>query len=242
MSAHHFFVTDAAGRDGIVTLEGAEAHHAARVLRIRVGESITVADDSGRIVFAVVTSVGDVVEAEIRSQRRIEMPRPAITLCQALTKGDKIDHVIEKATEVGIRRVVPFVAERTIVKWDEAKLARAHERWCAIAKGAAKQSRAPWIPVVDHVALTAGTSLPESGTKLVLHEGADTRLRDALIEPPPDDLALLVGPEGGLSDAEIAEVRDAGAQIVTLGPRVLRTETAGPIAAAVVGYAYGWLG
>ena len=240
MTAHHFFAPPEDIGPDVVTLKGDEAHHAARSLRVRPGEEITVADGTGRIVRAVVTDVGDLVEAEVKDESVVAASRPAVTLFQALTKGDKIDGIVEKATEVGVRRIVPFVAERTIVKWDERKLEKVRDRWSAIAKAAAKQSRAPWIPDICAVASDASGALATPA--IVLHEQAPARLRDVLPSEPPDELAIIVGPEGGLSDDEVERLRAGGAGVASLGPRVLRTETAGPVAAAVIAYHYGGLG
>lgn len=242
VARHHFFVDPDDISPTVVTLRGDEAHHAGRVLRVKVGERISAADGSGRVVAAVVTSVGSVVEADIEDTERVSMPTPAITLFQAVAKGDKLEIVVEKATEVGVSRIVPFVAERTIANWDERKLVRVHERLRAIAKSAAKQSRSPFVPDVGPITRGPEDATNGTSTVLVLHEAATERLRNALAPHAPDELSLVVGPEGGLSDDEVSALTEAGATAVTLGPRVLRTETAGPVAAAVVGYAYGWFG
>lgn len=243
MSAHHFFVTPDAVDGDLVTITGDEAHHAMRVLRVRVGESITVADDTGRSFDAVVIDVGDEVRAEVLKETLIEAPRPCVTLYQALAKSDKVDEVVQKATEVGVARVVPFVAERSVVKWDAAKRAKARDRWNAVARSAAKQCRAPRLTIVEDVADDATAALGGDGLVLVLHETDDaTPLRHALAGPAPDEVSLVVGPEGGFADAEIGALREGGVHVVRLGPRILRTETAGPVAAAIVAYAYGQLG
>jgi 16S rRNA (uracil1498-N3)-methyltransferase len=238
MSAHHFFVDEEAIVDGVVTIGGDEAHHA-RVLRVREGERITVADGTGRMLDAMVTdNVHDIV-ADVVAERQVTLPRPSITLFQALTKGDKLELVVEKATEVGVRTLVPFIAERTVMRWDERKLERSRERLQAIARASAKQSRSPFIPTVEPFSYGAVVRIEPT---LVLHEEATERLRDALPAAAPPDVALVVGPEGGLSSGEVAGLVGAGGRAVTLGDRILRTETAGPVAAAVVGYAYGWFG
>jgi 16S rRNA (uracil1498-N3)-methyltransferase len=153
-------------------------------------------------------------------------------------KGDKLEVVVEKATEVGVSRIVPFIAQRTVVKWDQPKLARIHERLNSIARAAAKQSGAARVPVVETVVPQPSVG---PGT-LVLHEAGTKLLRDALPDDTPDEIAIVVGPEGGLSDVEVAVMEADGAVAVTLGPRILRTETAGPVAIAVIGFRYGWLG
>jgi 16S rRNA (uracil1498-N3)-methyltransferase len=243
MSAHHFFVRPDDIDDGIVTISGDEARHAARVLRVRPGEAITVADDTGRILDAVVTDVGDNVRAEVLKETSVDEPRPALTLYQALTKGDKLDEIVQKATEVGVRRIVPFVAERSIVKWDASKRSKARERWEAVARSAAKQSGSPRLTVVDAIADGITVATDGNASVWVLHEADDaTPLRRVLTDPAPETAALIVGPEGGLTDEEVGALRHGGADVVWLGPRILRTETAGIVAASIVAYAYGNLG
>lgn len=239
---HHFFVEPSDVQDGIVQLTGAEAHHASRVLRVHPGEAISVADDSGRVLDAVVIDVGQVVRAEVRDVLNLDFHKPALTLVQAVAKGDRMDDVISKAVEIGVLRIVPFIAARTVVRWDSERRGKAHERWNAVARAAAKQCRAPHLSVVAEVAEAPSVALGEGAPVLVLHEEASMRLRDALPEWPPDGLVLVVGPEGGLAPAEIDCLRNGDASIVTLGDRVLRTETAGLVAAAIVAHAYGSLG
>lgn len=237
---HHFFVETDAIAGGSVVLSGDEAHHAARVLRVRVGEAITVADGTGRVVEAVVSLVDGIVEADIRDVRSTDVIRPVLTLYQAVTKGDKMDSIVEKAVEVGVRRIVPFIAERTIVSWDAKKRAARTERWTAIARAAAKQSRSPWLPRVDEV--VDEIEVPSGELGIVLHEAAPTMLRDRLPEVAPEAIGIVVGPEGGFTDDEVEALTTRGAVAAGLGDRILRTETAGPAVAAIVAYTYGSLG
>lgn len=239
---HHFFVEPSDVHNGFVELTGAEAHHASRVLRLRPGEAISVADDSGRVLDAVVTDVGRLVRAEVRDVHEPGTRKPAVTLVQAVAKGDRMEDLIAKAAEIGVVRVVPFIAERTVVKWDASRRHKAQERWNAIARAASKQCRAPHLTVVADVVEGPVSALLERTPVVVLHEGAETRLRDALPESAPDAMVVVVGPEGGLAPAELDVLRDGGASVVTLGDRILRTETAGLIAAAIIAYAYGSLG
>jgi 16S rRNA (uracil1498-N3)-methyltransferase len=238
---HHFFVDPADVRGDVVALTGAEAHHAAHVLRVRPGERISVADGTGRVIDAIVSRVGSSVDAEVRGVREVQPASPAITLVQGIAKGDKMDAVVQKSVEVGIRRIVPVVCDRTVVRWDHGKRARAAERWREIARAAAKQCRSPWATVVDEVrdgVSGAGVSSPV----VVLDADATMRLRDALPRQAPESLSLVIGPEGGLSPEELAVLHELAAVTATLGPRILRTETAGPVAAALILYAYGNLG
>lgn len=243
MGAHHFFVAPQDIAGDVITIRDDEARHAVRVLRVRRGERISAADDAGRIVHAVVTDIGDDVRADVVRETFVDVPFPAITLYQALGKGDTVDEVIQKATEVGVARIVPFVAERSIVRWDDAKRAKARDRWNAIARSASKQCRSPRLTTVGAIAEDVRPALDGPGPTWVLHEADDvTPFRNVLTQPAPATAALVVGPEGGLSDVEVRMLRDGGAEVVGLGPRILRTETAGPVAAAIVGYAYGTLG
>ncbi len=242
MTEHHFFVSPSDVRGSVVELTGDEAHHAGRVLRVREGEAITVADGTGRVIRAVVTRVGDTIEADVTSERAVGAPRPSITLLQAVLKGDKMDAVIEKAVEIGVYRIVPFLAERTIVQWDDAKAQKARERWSAVARAASKQSRSPFLAEVMPVAASTDdvTHSPDLG--VVLNEGTAERLHAILPSSPPVDLALAVGPEGGFTSHEIEGLESRGFVSAGLGDRILRAETAGLIAAAIVLHIYGSLG
>jgi 16S rRNA (uracil1498-N3)-methyltransferase len=237
---HHFFVEASAISNGTVELTGDEAHHAAHVVRVRKGETISVADGTGKVVEAVVTRVGRDVEAEIRGVREVVRPHPLITLCQGIAKGDRMDVAVEKAVEIGVAAIVPFLAERSIVRWEPRRREKAVERWSAIARSAAKQSRSAFVTSVEPV--HEGVTGLGGRNTLALHEKATVRMRDALPQPVPDALMLVVGPEGGLSDDEVSALAGEGAAVVSLGPRILRTETAGLVAATIVLHGYGSLG
>ncbi len=242
MASHHFFVDGSSVRDDIVELTGEEAHHAARVLRIKAGEPITVADGSGTVLDAIVTDVEDVVRAAVRATRHFDPPKPAVTLCQAAAKGDRLDDVVRMAVEIGIARFIPFLADRSVVRWSDDRRRKARVRFAAIALSAAKQCRSPFLTVVEELS-DDPTPLLGGSAVLVLHEQSSTKLRDALPPQAPDRLALVVGPEGGLTTDEVdAITAHDGNVAVTLGERILRTETAGLVATAMVRYAYGTLG
>lgn len=240
--AHHFLVAPDDISEDHVVIRGDEAHHASRVLRVRPGERMTVADGTGRMIEAVVTEVGDMVSAEVKSVRLVEAQRPSLTLFQAVAKGDRMDDVVTKAVEVGVDAVVPFVAERTIVRWDASRRRKAVERWTAVARSAAKQCRAPRLTTIGDVLDGPGRALEHGDPVVVLHEGASTALRDVLPSDSPERIAVVVGPEGGLSSSEVQELAAGGAVVASLGDRILRTETAGLVAATIVRYVYGSLG
>ena len=228
MSAPHFFATGVGL--GPVALTGSEARHAARVLRIEPGEEITVADGRGHVVRARVIEVArEHVTADAFEERHVEQVRPTLTVWPAIAKNDKLDLVVQKLTELGVAAIRPWFAERSVVRWDAAKRVAHADRWRTIALAASKQSRRAWLPeVADPVDLVE----PSEAT-VVLHETATMRLRTA-VRSRVDGLALVVGPEGGLTEGEVDQMTAAGALAVTLGEQILRAETASIAGAAAV--------
>jgi 16S rRNA (uracil1498-N3)-methyltransferase len=229
------FLADDLGTDRVV-LTGPEGHHAATVRRVRVGEEVDLVDGFGTRASCTVAVVGhDVVELVV--VRRIDeaKPSPRIVLVQALAKGDRGELAVELATEVGVDEVVPWSAERCIVKWEGERGARALRRWRSTAREAGKQSRRSWLPVVRDVHTTSQLLelVRSASATLVMHESASRPL--AGLELPADgDVLLVVGPEGGLTADELEALADAGGTVVRLGSSVLRTSTAGAATAAVV--------
>lgn len=223
-------------------LEGEEAHHCARVLRVRAGEEISVGDGTGRVVRAVVTGTGEGrVVGRVVDRWDRPLPTPEMVLYQGVARREKFDQCVQRAVEVGVRRIVPLVCERSVVRWDEGKRERYRSRWTEIARAAAKQSRSPWLATIEPFA--AGVrELPRGGHRLVLDAGAETPFRKALPEARPASLGIVVGPEGGFTPAELDLLETAGGVPATLGERILRTETAGPVGIALAAYAYGLLG
>lgn len=213
----HIFVADV----GAPAVDDADRHHLERVLRLRAGERVTVSDGAGGWR-ACVVGPGLVLEPDgdpVRSER----PRPELTVGFALVKGERPEWIVQKLTECGVDRIVPFVAERSVVRWDHEKAARNVERLRRVAREAAMQSRRRWLPnVVDAVPFA---------TAVRLVEGVGGALADADATEPVSLArpAVLVGPEGGWSEGELA----CGLPPVRLGPQVLRAETAA-IAAGVL--------
>jgi 16S rRNA (uracil1498-N3)-methyltransferase len=198
------------------TLDDRDRHHLERVLRLRPGELMTVSDGHGRWR---VCRLGPAIEpvGAVATEAR---PQPVLTVAFAVVKGDRPEWVVQKLTELGIDRIVPFVAERSVVRWDASRAARNHERLVTVAREAAMQSRRCWLPDVASVAdFTAVAGL--AGAALADRDGAPLGL---------DTPTVLVGPEGGWSPAE----RGAGLPVVGLGPRVLRAETAALAAGALL--------
>jgi 16S rRNA (uracil1498-N3)-methyltransferase len=167
-----------------------------------------------------------------------EPPATRITLVQALAKGDRDELAVQAATELGVDAVVPWAAARSVSRWEGPKAEKGRQRWAAIVREAVKQSIRSWLPPVAAVATTAELPARLEGVRmLVLDPTATTPLTD--IRPDGGDLALVVGPEGGISPAELDRLVAAGAQPVRLGASVLRTSTAGPAAIAVLNVALG---
>lgn len=220
-----------------VSLDGAEGRHAVSVARVRVGEVLRIADGRGTVVSGPVTTLGkDTLELAVETVEHQDAPRPSLTLVQALAKGGRDEMAVQAATEIGVDRVVPWSAARSVSRWDGAKVEKGRARWAAIAHEAAKQAIRPRVPLVAPLVTTGQlVSALGAGTVLVLLDPTAT-VRLATWEPPTDaeDIALVVGPEGGIDGAELDRLVAAGAVRVRLGDSVLRTSTAGPAALAVL--------
>ncbi len=235
--ALHFVVessTDAATGD-TVTLTGAEAHHAAAVRRVRVGEEVTIGDGHGVWLGAECETVSP-KEVVVRVVSRVDLPapQPRIALVQALAKGDRDELAVQAATELGIDEIVPWQAARSVSRWDAAKADKGRARWTAIAREAAKQAHRAWLPDVAGIVTTKQLAARAAASVvLVLEPTATTRLSE-LSFGDDRDIVLVVGPEGGIDAGELSALEHAGATLVRLGDTVLRTSTAGPAALAVV--------
>ena len=233
-----FFVdADALGTDPIV-VDGDEGRHAADVRRLRVGEHVDIGDGRGRLAHGVVAEVtrGRVV-VDVTSREDVAMAAPRFVVVQALAKGGRDLDAVEAMTEVGVDEIVAWVAERSVARPTERTLAK----WSATAREAAKQSRRAWTPTVSGPCSTADVMslLADAALAAVLHEAATEPLA-TLPLPDVGDVVLVVGPEGGLSDAEIDALGSTGAHIRKLGDAVLRTSTAGVAALSVLSASSRW--
>nr|WP_221443232.1 16S rRNA (uracil(1498)-N(3))-methyltransferase [Nocardiopsis algeriensis] len=221
-----------------VTVSGPEGRHAAAVRRIRTGETVDLADGEGLRARCTVVGVGrDEVVCEVLERVREPAPAPHLTVVQALAKGDRGELAVEMMTEAGVDSVVPWAAERSVTRWKGDRAARSLAKWRATAREAAKQARRARLPEVaeqaDREAVAALLAAADLG--VVLHEDGASRLSE--LEPPRGEgarVVLVVGPEGGFSDAELEAFAAAGAVRALLGPSVLRTSTAGVAALAVL--------
>jgi 16S rRNA (uracil1498-N3)-methyltransferase len=247
MTRRRFYAPPAAfASDGAeVVLSREESMHLTSVLRLRVGDEAFVFDGTGREFRCTVAAVGGrneparlTVDAEVAAQRP-ESPL-ALTLAVALLKGEKFDTVVQKATELGVVRVVPVVTARADVRLQVGRDASARStRWQRLALEAAKQSGRAFVP-----AIAAPLSLPDlltdagfaGGARLFFTERGGRGLRETIndADAPPSDLTALTGPEGGWADEELAQGEAAGWQLVTLGGRILRAETAAIVVSALL--------
>lgn len=224
----------------VAVVDGDEGFHAATVRRIRPGESLDLSDGAGEVAHCVIEEVGKgSLSARVVDRRTVAMPTPTVTVVQALPKSDRSELAIELATEAGADAFVAWQASRCVARWDgQARVDKGLRRWRAVARAAARQSRRAHIPTVSGVVSTtelvervrAATSTPV----LVLHEAATQPIAGVPFAHA-DSLMLIVGPEGGTADDELAALCEAGAVAVRLGPTVLRTSTAAAVALGAVG-------
>lgn len=220
----------------MVEVTGDEAHHAVAVRRLRVGERVVLTDGAGTAASGAVASTGKRVFAvAVDDVRREPRPEPALVVVQAIPKGDRGELAVDVLTEVGAAVVVPWAALRSVAVWKGERASRAHARWQITAREAAKQARRTWHPEVAPLTHTAGVVelVREADLALVLHEAADEPLATVEV-PTTGTLLLVVGPEGGLADDELAILAAAGARTVRLGSEVLSNSTAGVVAAAAL--------
>ncbi|GGL84440.1 16S rRNA (uracil(1498)-N(3))-methyltransferase [Nakamurella endophytica] len=230
---------------GLLELAGAEGRHAL-VRRLRTGETVVVADGAGGWATARVTAVqrGGVV-LDVGPVARTPEPDVRVLLVQALPKGERGELAVDLATEAGVDGIVPWAAARCVVRWtDDERAGRGVQRWQAAAREAAKQARRPWVPEVHPLATTADVLRRAAGCAavLVLHEDADVPLTRVPL-PSGGTVMVVVGPEGGITDLELAEFVGAGGVPVRLGPQVLRSSTAGAVALGALGVLAGrWPG
>lgn len=227
------------------TVRGEDYHYLFHVRRMRPGDRLMLFDGEGCEAEAEVKSVGARSAAlEVGARTAISSPRgaPRLTVILSLIKGERMDHCLTKLVELGVGRIVPLLAERSVVRLDGERAEKRRERFRLQVRAAVQQCRAMQVPVVDPIC-SLGQALARTAQvelKLVFWEGARAvPLRSAVPEPPPAGVAMLVGPEGGLSDAEVETVTAAGFTAVGLGPRILRADTAAVAGAAIIAYTLG---
>lgn len=256
MSAHRFFLTGVLpepGEDGsvVVPLSETDLHHAVTVLRMRSGARIVVVEPGGPAWRAHVLAADHHGVTVDRLERLEEVTTGHVTLVQGLAKGDKVDLVVEKSTELGVEAVVPLLTARSVVRLTPEKAAARRQRWQRVAMAAAKQSQRTTVPrVADPIALDEFIRDGLEAFDIVLVAWEDASLTGPGIGAALDEagatarsrVAVVVGPEGGLTAEEVYTLESAGAHAVSLGETLLRSETAGIVATALTLYGLGALG
>lgn len=240
---HHFFADPAQIRDGVVTITGSDVNHMKNVLRMKPGEKAEISDGDGLRYLCVLETFseeGAILRIEDVEADAVELSSK-IYLFQGLPKSDKMELIIQKAVELGVYEVIPVVTKRAVVKLDEKKAAKKVQRWNSISEGAAKQSGRSMVPRVHEVmsfqeALRYADALD---VRLIPYEkakgmGATKTAVEAL--QAGASIGIFIGPEGGFEEAEILQAQEAGAIPISLGKRILRTETAGLAVLSILMY------
>lgn len=240
---YQFFVEDAQVGDASVTIEGGDVNHIRNVLRMKCGERVRISTETGRNFYCEIAEVTEcMVRADIIEEcaEGTELPNK-IYLFQGLPKNDKMELIIQKAVELGAYEIIPVAMKNCVVKLDDKKAASKVARWQEIAKSAAKQSKRSLIPMIRmpisyKLAIEAAKELD---VVLIPYENergmAATKEAIEAIRPG-QSIGIFIGPEGGFTDAEISIAKDENMQLISLGRRILRTETAGLAAMSILMY------
>jgi len=217
-----------------VRLDGDEGRHAAVVRRITVGEVVDLCNGQGSRATGTVAAVSkDLLEVHLDAVTVEQRTALTITAVQALAKGDRAELAVEMLTEVGVDVIVPWRADHSVVKWDNT--AKALDKWRRTVREATKQSRRSFIPIVTDLHSTEQIleAIKAADLALILHESATSPLAQVNI-PAAGDVLIVIGPEGGISPLELQAFAQEGAHIVRMGSSVMRTSTAGAVAAGVI--------
>lgn len=245
---YHFFTETEFFTESEATITGPDVNHIKNVLRMRPGEQVLLSDGKGTNCLCELTEIGsDRVKAKILPEEVKDTELPVeVTLYQGLPKGDKMEFIIQKCVELGVSRIVPVEMSRCVVKLDAKKEEAKKKRWYGISESAAKQSKRMIVPEISGVMKLKDALLEAAKADLILLPYEDSEslegaggmeLTRRLIGglKPGQKCAVFIGPEGGFSDGEVEAARAAGARTVTLGKRILRTETAGLFVLSAMG-------
>lgn len=245
---HRFFIPQLYNEN--MTINGVDARHISKVLRMQPGARLQIVSDDGVSALAEITVI-DSEQVKVHCLEKLaesHEPLVRLVLAQGLAKGEKMDFIIQKAVEMGAYSVIPVAMEHSVVRLDGVKAVKKVERWQKIAEAAAKQSKRDIIPQIQPIQiLTEALAGKNYQNKIIAYECEDKKsLKTALLEAKNagklTDLLLIIGPEGGISESELQEARNAGAVPVSLGRRILRAETAGLVAISAIFYETGDLG
>ena len=240
---HHFFVSPDQVSDGKIEIKGTDVNHIKNVLRMKNGEELQISDGTGMLYLCEITEMNsEWVIASVKDSQTSDAELPArLYLFQGLPKSDKMELIIQKAVELGAYEIIPVATKRAVVKLDEKKASKKVERWQSIAEGGAKQSGRVVIPKVQNV-MTYKEAIQYAKTMDVmlipyeLAEGmAETKKAVEAIRDG-QSVAIFIGPEGGFEEEEVTYATENGARVISLGKRILRTETAGLTTLSILMY------
>ncbi|MEI6712827.1 MAG: 16S rRNA (uracil(1498)-N(3))-methyltransferase [Verrucomicrobiota bacterium] len=238
-----FYAPPASWNGDQIALDAAESRHASEVLRLKSGDALVVFDGQGRRASGVLLNAGR-HGATVRVESVSLTPRPVceITLVQAVPKGKLMDWILEKATELGVARIVPVITERTVVHIDAADAQKKREKWSRTVVEACKQCGQDWLPEVD-LPQSLGSFLKQKGTGDLavfgsLYPGAKSFSEVLASVSRPQGSAVFIGPEGDFTAGEVQLMLDWGAKPVTLGPIILRVETAAMYCLSVLSHSF----
>lgn len=231
---HHFFVSREEIGEEYITITGTDVNHIRNVLRMKPGEEVLISDGYGKDYSCEITSLseGEVVAKIIDDSYEGAEPESEFYLFQGLPKSDKMELIVQKAVELGVKEVIPVATKRAVVKLDEKKAAKKIERWQSIAESAAKQSRRGIIPKINHV-MTFKEALDYAqgfDKNIIPYENFKdmTETKKVLKEISYGmKIGIFIGPEGGFDETEVAQALQKSVAPISLGKRILRTETAG---------------
>jgi len=236
MTAPRFFIPGPLVSGSNSLLPETASHHAARVLRLRVGDAVTLFNGEGGEFAATISTLGKRdVEVNVGAHTATERESPlAVTLVQAVSSGERMDHTIQKAVELGVTRIVPVQSERSVTRLKGERARKRVAHWQQIVISACEQCGRNRVPPVDDLLMLENWLAAEPGkvARWLLAPDADQPLRD--LPRPMLPIEVLVGPEGGFTETETVMAQRAGYHPLTLGPRTLRTETAAPTLLAVL--------
>lgn len=240
---HHFFVTPEQVREDYIYIEGSDVNHIKNVLRMKIGEELQISDGNNKKYLCRIEEMtSEEVCAAVLEEQHADTELPSkIYLFQGLPKSDKMELIVQKAVELGAYEIIPVATKRAVVKLDAKKAAKKVERWNSIAEGGAKQSGRTVIPKVNQV-MTYKEALAyakELDVVMIPYELAEGMLETKVfIEQikPGQSVGIFIGPEGGFETEEVKQAMEAGAKPITLGKRILRTETAGLTTLSILMY------
>ncbi|WP_110953319.1 16S rRNA (uracil(1498)-N(3))-methyltransferase [Anaerosinus massiliensis] len=230
-----------------ITISGDDAHHIIHVLRYKIGQNFIVVDVNGKIAETEIIEIeNDILTLQIVSilEENTEAPIE-VTLAQCLPKSDKMDFIVQKAVELGVSRIIPVISQNCVVKYDDAKKEARRKKWQKIAIEAAKQCGRTILPTVSPIMQLKQLQLElqQDTIAFMCYEGqADAAIKSLLTTTEAKKFLILIGPEGGFTQNEVTDCKEFGVRVVTMGPRILRTETASLAAISMVMYQNGDLG